>query len=133
VIYLIDTDWVIEFLVGRPDAGRLFSQLLPAGAAISIITYMETVEGIRGSRDPVTSWIAFRGLMQAIDLLGMTEAVAERAADIRLNLRQQKRQVHERALDIIVAATALEHGLTLITGNTRHYQDIPGLVIFPQT
>lgn len=133
MIYLIDTDWVIDFLVGRADAGRLFSQLLPAGAGISIITYMETVEGIRGSRDPSTSWLAFRGLLQAMDVLGMTEAIAERAADIRLNLRQRKRQVHERSLDIIVAATAFEHGLTLVSRNTRHYQDIPGLLIFPQT
>jgi predicted nucleic acid-binding protein len=133
VTYLVDTDWVIDFLIGRADAGRLFSQILPAGAAISIITYMETVEGIRGSRNPATSWIAFRGLVQAIDVLGMTEAIAERAADIRLYLRQQKRQVHERALDIIVAATALEHGLTLVTRNSRHYRDIPTLSIFTQT
>jgi hypothetical protein len=36
VTYLVDTDWVIDFLIGRADAGRLLSQILPAGAAIDL-------------------------------------------------------------------------------------------------
>ena len=31
--------------------------------------------------------------------------------------------------DIIIAATALEEGLTLVTGNVRHYNRIKSLVI----
>jgi predicted nucleic acid-binding protein len=35
--------------------------------------------------------------------------------------------VRQRALDLIIAATALEHDLTLVTRNREDFQDIPGL------
>jgi predicted nucleic acid-binding protein len=31
--------------------------------------------------------------------------------------------------DLQIAATALQHGLALVTGNLRHFERIPGLVI----
>ncbi|MBI2941727.1 MAG: PIN domain-containing protein [Chloroflexi bacterium] len=31
--------------------------------------------------------------------------------------------------DALIAATALEHGLTLYTRNLRHFQVIPGLIV----
>jgi predicted nucleic acid-binding protein len=32
-------------------------------------------------------------------------------------------------LDLQIGATAIVHGLTLVTGNVRHYQRMPGLVL----
>jgi predicted nucleic acid-binding protein len=34
-----------------------------------------------------------------------------------------------RDADLIIAATAIEHGRTLVTGNTSHFQWVPGLQI----
>jgi predicted nucleic acid-binding protein len=31
--------------------------------------------------------------------------------------------------DLFIAATALVHGLTLVTHNTRHFQNLPGLEV----
>jgi tRNA(fMet)-specific endonuclease VapC len=124
---------VIDFLTGRPAAQPLFGHLLASGSGISMITYMETIEGVRAGRDPAASMLDFRSLLLAVDVLDVTFAVAERAADIRLDLRRQKRQIHERALDIIVAATAIEHGLILVTRNLGHVQDVPGLSLDQQT
>ena len=45
-------------------------------------------------------------------------------------MTEQKR-VKARALDLINAAIALEHDLTLVTRNVRDYQDIPGLHLYP--
>jgi tRNA(fMet)-specific endonuclease VapC len=127
--YLIDTDWAVDFLARRAPAVSLVGHLILDGVAMSAITYMEVVEGVRGSRDPRKASQGLANFMASIPLLPVDDAVGERAADIRLHLRRQKRQVHERALDIIIAATAIEHGLTLATRNTRHYQDIPGLLL----
>jgi tRNA(fMet)-specific endonuclease VapC len=44
--YLIDSDWLADYLRGRPAATQLLEQLLPSGLAISIITYAEIYEGI---------------------------------------------------------------------------------------
>jgi tRNA(fMet)-specific endonuclease VapC len=31
--------------------------------------------------------------------------------------------------DLAIAATALAHGLTMVTHNTRHFNRVPGLVL----
>jgi predicted nucleic acid-binding protein len=38
--------------------------------------------------------------------------------------------VQHRAFDLVLAATALEHGLTLATRNTKDYADIPALALY---
>jgi len=127
MVYLIDSDWVIDFLKGRSPAIQLVGTLVPSGIAISIISYMEVMEGIRGNRDPAAADQVFRRFLVGTSILGVTLSVAERAADIRLELRRSKRQINERALDMIAAATALDHGLALVTRNTGDYADIAGL------
>lgn len=128
--YLFDTDWSIDFLAGRTPAIALLQALLPDGVSISIVTYMEIVEGILGSRDPAAGRRDLRGLLQGIPVLGISEAVADRTAAIRLDLRGRKRQINHRSLDLLIAATALEHELALVTRNTRDYEDIPGLLLY---
>jgi len=45
-------------------------------------------------------------------------------------LRRQGKRVNNRALDLLIAATAIEHDLTLVTRNLQDYGDIPGLETF---
>ena len=33
--------------------------------------------------------------------------------------------------DLLIAATALELGFSVVTGNVRHFQQIPGLTVLP--
>jgi predicted nucleic acid-binding protein len=35
-----------------------------------------------------------------------------------------------RGFDILIAATAIEHGLTLVTRNIDDYADIPGIELY---
>ncbi|HUZ03134.1 MAG TPA: hypothetical protein VMU89_22540, partial [Thermomicrobiaceae bacterium] len=57
-------------------------------------------------------------------------AVARRCAELREELRRQDRRVRARALDLMVAATALQYDLTLVTRNIADYDDVPGLVLW---
>ena len=43
--YLVDSDWLIDYLAGAPDALQLLERLSDAGLAISVITYMEAYQG----------------------------------------------------------------------------------------
>jgi predicted nucleic acid-binding protein len=36
-------------------------------------------------------------------------------------------------LDLLIAATALEHNLTLLTRNVRDFQHVPGLKLYQST
>jgi len=62
--------------------------------------------------------------------LPLSQAVARRCARLRHGLKQQGKRVHPRALDLIIAATALEHNLTLVTRNIIDYNDIPDLKLY---
>ena len=48
-------------------------------------------------------------------------------------LEKEQKRVKSRALDLINAAIALEHDLTLVTRNVEDYQDIPDLKLYPLT
>lgn len=131
--HIADSDILIDFLFNRPDAVALLADLRRTGLAISVTSYMEVVEGVAGSATPFRAQRGLRIVLRHARILIVSRAVAERAAEIRRDLRHQKRQVNERALDILVAATAIEHRLTLVTRNTRDYDDIPGLRLHEPT
>jgi predicted nucleic acid-binding protein len=125
--YLIDTDWLIDYLYGNPQALQVFSTLAPDGLAISIITYLEIYEGINLSRDPVRAERAFRQLLRDVQVLPVSRTVAKQVAQIRATLRRSKAPMNHRALDLIIAGTAVAYDLELLTRNTKDYNDIPNL------
>lgn len=131
--YLIDSDWVIDHLAGVPEATELLSKLSAEGIAISIITYMESFQGTLREDDPRTAQAKLDTFLEAAPVLPFTPGVARRCALLRETLARQKKRVRARALDLLVAATALEYNLTLVTRNTDDYDDIPGLKLYSQS
>jgi tRNA(fMet)-specific endonuclease VapC len=125
VTYLIDSDWIIDHLAGRHVALALLQQLSLGGLAISIINYAEVYHRIYGGRDPKAGDRTFRKLLRTMNVLGVSRTVARRAATIGSHLRSQGKPL---ALpDLLIAATALQYDLILVTRNLRHYQRIPDL------
>ena len=129
--YLIDSDVLIYFVNDTPGAQHLVEGLLRAGAAMSVIGYMETIEGLSRSATPHEAQLRFELLVDRLLVMDLTIREARRCANVRVALRQANRRVRSRALDLLVAATALEHGLTLVTNNPADYRDIPGLAVLP--
>ena len=125
--YLVDSDWLIDYLEGTPLARRLLRDLAESGIAISIITYMEAYQGVLRSTNPDDAARRFDALLRAIRLVPISTAVARRCAGIREELRSKGRRTRPRALDLLIAASAIEHGLTLVTRNSKDYEDIPSL------
>jgi tRNA(fMet)-specific endonuclease VapC len=133
VRYLIDTDVSVDWLVGRISARDLMVRLSNEEVFISAITLMELKEGILGSRNIIQSVNELVAFRQFVNVIEFDAAVAETAASVRHMLRTQKRQIRERVVDIMVAATAIEHNLTLVTRNRKHYDDILGLNLLNDT
>lgn len=127
--YLVDSDWTIDYLAGFSGAVRFLQTLMPDGIAISVITYIEAYQGILREQSDA----AERGLeamLATTPVLPVSIAVAQRCARLRELLRRQGRRTRNRALDLIIAATAVEHDLTLVTRNTDDYDDILGLRLY---
>jgi tRNA(fMet)-specific endonuclease VapC len=60
-------------------------------------------------------------------VLPLTEPIAVRAAAIYADLQLRGELIGDA--DILIAATALEHGLAIATGNIVHFERIPGLQV----
>jgi tRNA(fMet)-specific endonuclease VapC len=127
--YLLDTDVVILLLAGDAAARQLLDPLVPIGIAISMVTYMEVLQGTIESADPQAAETAFDAFLLNVPVLSFSTEVARRCAQLRSELKQQERRVRPRALDLITAATALRHNLILVTRNVADYHDIPGLTL----
>lgn len=126
--HLVDTDWLIQVLHGNADATQTLTDLAPTGLAISLITYGELYQGAYYARDPNVALDALGDVLAGFDILPLTQAIMQRFAVVRGSLtRNQRQQVGD--MDLLIAATALEHHLTLVTFNQRDYTLIPGLTL----
>lgn len=110
---LLDTDVLIDFLRGRPEA-REFIAALPRDVAVSAITVAELHVGVREGHE-----------RQALDALLATFQIlpldAETARQGGL-LRRDYGKSHGVGLnDALIAATARNHDLPLATLNHKHY------------
>ena len=131
--YLIDTDIVLDHLAGLPDATALLGELAAdSDLFISIVTYMEAYQSVLRSPTQHEAQEQFTAFVTVVPVLPFAEDVARRCAALRETLRRQGRRVRARALDLMIAATALEHQLILVTRNRHDYADIPGLQLHQQ-
>lgn len=128
--YLIDSDWVVDYLIGKQQAIDLLSSVFRDGVAISLITLGEIYEGIYFGRDPQRSEAVFRQFLRSIDVLPLNRSIMQQFARIRGDLRRKGQIIGDP--DILIAATAMYHDLTLLTRNRKHYGRIPMLKVeFP--
>ena len=107
-------NYVIDRLAGREDSVRTISTLLTWDSAISVVTTAEVLEGVIGGRNRDSTQRAFDDFVQALSVLDITFNIPKRVTQIRLQLRQPGGDVNRRALDILIATTAIEHNLKLV-------------------
>lgn len=97
---------------------------------LSSITIAELTYGIANSA-PARQANNWRNLMELQQLFNgrilTFESAIETYALQRAHLKRIGRLQGE--FDMVIGSTALAHGLTLVTRNTRHFADIPGLLL----
>lgn len=117
---LIDSDVLIWLARGHPGAARRLSTVRPW--QISIVTYMELAQGCRSKIElqRLKEGLAAR----ATELHPLTPSISGRAAELIDSLALSHGM---RLADALIAATAIEHRLTLLSANTRHFAPVSGL------
>ncbi len=126
--YLLDADWVIQALNGRPDVVAATRRLTGSGISISWVTAAEVYEGAFNSSNPQAHLLAIRHFLSGYQMFGLDDSIAERFAELRAYLRRRGESIPD--LDLFVAATALTYGLTVLTFNRRHLARIPDLQLY---
>ncbi len=128
--YLIDSDVVIDYLTNDPYATALLDTLASEVIMISIFTYMEVYQGLLRSDDPEGAHRQFRAFQDQVPVVLFSAACARRCAQLRYDMACQGLRTRSRAIDLMTAAIAIEHGLTLVTRNIRDYSDVPGIRLY---
>lgn len=127
--YLLDSDILIDYFAAEESVVQRVNQMSLEGIALSIVSYMEVIQGIMSADTDGSVEAAFRVFLQTTPVVPFSEPVARRCAGIRLDLQRRGHRVRTRALDLIVAATDIENGLVLVTRNVADYRDIQGLAL----
>src|SRR5882762_3300156 len=117
--YLVDTDVLID--VSRNNEAAIdFLDQLDDSWAMSIITALELIVGARNKRE-VNQIDQLVAVYSAIPL---TTEIGNSSYGL---LRQFAKSHGLRALDSLIAATAIEENLTLVTRNKKHFRMISNL------
>ena len=119
---LIDSDVLIWLTRGHVGAAQRLGQI--STWRISMVTYMELAQGCRDKAElaRLKKGLAARNT----DVLQVTPAISERAAEL-VDLLALSHGM--RLADALIGATAIVHGTTLISANTRHFEAVQNLVI----
>lgn len=120
-VWLLDSNAVMGFLNQDSAPGFIiqFEQALVEGAAVSVITTIEVL-GWRGH--DTTSRASAEKLLRCLDEIPLATSVAQQAILLRSNYSI-------KLPDAVIAATALTHGLKLMTRNQSDFERITGLPI----
>lgn len=119
---LFDTDILIWIQRGNVKAAHLVDRT--DERLISIQSFMELLQAARDKRQHA---IIKRYLTDlSFSVLPLTENIGHRAL---VYVEEYGLSSGMRAGDAIVAATATENGLTLATGNARHFRPVKGLAL----
>jgi tRNA(fMet)-specific endonuclease VapC len=127
--YLVDTDWVIQYLRGYPAIVSRLGELQPQGLALSIISLAELYEGVFYSRDPEGDGQDLADFLRGVTVLGIDADIAQRFGRERGRLRKAGMLIGD--FDLLIGATAVHHNLTLLTNNRSHFERIDGLELEP--
>jgi predicted nucleic acid-binding protein len=130
VPYLFDTDAISELLRPKPASKYLrWVESVPREDQFaSAITIGELYQGAYRSsaRDRHLENIEAR-VLPAVTVLPYDVAVAKVFGEIRAGLEKKGTRLADA--DLQIAATALHHGLELVTGNVRHFVRVPSLTL----
>lgn len=127
ISYLIDTDWIIDFLKGERKVVEKLVSLVDDGLAISIISLAELYEGIYASAQVEKQSQGLNDFLTAVTVIGIDDKICKVFGEQRMRLRREGKLIDN--LDLLIAATSLHYNLTLMTNNISHFDRIKGLKI----
>jgi predicted nucleic acid-binding protein len=123
--YLPDTNILVDVLNDKNDRRKLLRKLVVEGhrLACCAVTVAEVFAGMRPHEAPHTDQF-----LSSLVWYDASRKIARHAGRLRLDWARQGTTLS--LADTLIAATVIEHGLTLITSNPTHFP-MPGLALYP--
>jgi tRNA(fMet)-specific endonuclease VapC len=122
--YLLDTNALTAWITKDEAFIKHIQTRSPSDLAISVMTEHEVLFGIACNPKLRLRAVAENMLSLLPKLIIGSQEVAV-AANIRADLKSRGMPIGP--YDVLIAATALANGLTVVTHNTREFSRVPGL------
>ncbi|HKP98151.1 MAG TPA: PIN domain-containing protein [Fibrobacteria bacterium] len=123
---LLDTDICVEILRGNAKVIRKQDEC-PEELAVSFMTAAELLYGAENSDHPERGHMLVHRFLVAVPVIQSGDGILNRFAAVKADLKRARRLIPDA--DIFIGATALEYADALVTGNSRHFSRIDGLVL----
>ena len=121
-MFLADTNIISELMRPLPDSGvvQWARRVDHAGASftISAITVDEIIFGLKW-RPNASKMVWFTAFLKKAQVLSVNTEIARRAGELRADMA--RRGTVRQQPDMLIAATAQVHALTLVTRNVRDF------------
>ena len=129
-MYLFDTNILSELIKKKPN-DSLIGRLSDVPSHIqftSCICSMELRCGSKRRTDHQTFWKRIEDeILSLVRILPVTQDTAITAGDIAADLSTRGRGISPE--DLLIAATAVESNMTLVTANRKHFRFIKELTV----
>jgi len=119
---LIDSDVLIWYARGNEHAIATVNAI--GKSHISAVSYMELLQGCRSKAELKVVQKTFNS--NDHDVLPVTQSISNLACQL---VEQYALSHSVHLADALIAATAISHGLVLLSGNDKHFSAIKGLIL----
>lgn len=125
-MYLIDTDWAVDYLKGIDEKVRFLQN--EEELYISALSVGELVEGIEDSDRKEERMDSLNDFLAGITVLSFTRDTAVEFGKIRNRLRKNGQLIGD--IDTMIAATARVNDLEILTDNAQHFNKVDEIEIY---
>ena len=122
--FLVDTDICSAYLKGDNRVGHRFIQQ-GGGLHISAVTAGQLFTWALMAGASSRRMEGLLDLLRDVTFLDVNRDVAEKFGDLRVQQLRTGQRTPDT--DLLIAATALVHNLTVVTHNQKHFVTVPGL------
>ena len=128
--YILDTNTWIEHFHRRSGVTDRIASIHTSRLFVSEVTLAELTFGAYFSSDFKRHIEEPKWLRKFITVLDISE-VFDEYAEIRCALKRQRKSLDKEIgnFDILIGATALHYGLTVVTDNIKHFEPMPGVKV----
>lgn len=127
MLFALDANAVIHAFKRKGGLADRIAATPPGSIVIPAVAVYEVERGVAASQNSARRRQQFNDLLAIAAVLPFDAHAAQVSARVMADL--ERRGCKIGPIDTLIAGTALAHGATLVTHNTREFERVPGLML----